>query len=392
MRRRRVTGRFFIFIAILLILVFLIVRPFLSFGTRLESIFESTATYSQKMDGVVIRDEGVMSSDSVVRVEYVAKEATLVSQGDPLANLYTTGYSENLLTRLESTRQSIQSYHKTLLGTIVDNDLNRLETIIDLVALDFKNLVTQQTQGNLQSVTEQLETAMVNRQEYLRQNKRDDTKLTKLYEEENTRLSSIQSWRKSAEAERDGVVSFYLDGYETDLAPALLDSLAPSDIQTVLNGGELAHSSDILSKGVCRIIDQDHWYVAVVDDAANWNPVVGLEYYLQLEGYEDLSYSAVVTSVQKSGGSVLAVLEINQPIGSLLYQRSGKVILSTSLKALAVHGSALSNENGQMGVWLYDTPGGTFVPVEVLYNEGDIYLIQPLVDGALQIGQKVLIK
>lgn len=392
MRRKRVTGRFFIFIAIIVIVIFLIVRPYLFSDTKLENIFSSTATYSQTMDGVLIRDETVMSYDSIVRVEYVAKEATLVSEGDTLANLYTTGYTESLLSRLESTRESIQAYHKSLLGTIVDNDLDRLETIIDLVALDFKNLVTQQTQGDLQTVTEQLETAMVNRQEYLRQNKRDDTKLTKLYDEENTRLSSIQSWRKTAEASQDGVVSFYLDGYELDLTPSLLDSLSVSDIQTVLSGGSLANTSDILSTGVCRLIDQDQWYVAVLDDAANWNPVVGLEYYLQLEGYEDLSYNATVRSVQKSGGKVLAVLEIDQPIGSLLYQRSGKVILSTSLSALAVHGDALYNNNGQMGVWLYDTPDGTFVPVDVLYNEGDIYLIQPQVDGALQVGQTVLIK
>ena len=45
-------------------------------------------------------------------------------------------------------QQNIQAYHKTLLGTIVDNDLDRLDTIIDMVAVDFKNLATQQTRGN----------------------------------------------------------------------------------------------------------------------------------------------------------------------------------------------------------------------------------------------------
>lgn len=392
MRRRRVTGRFFVFIAILVIVVVLIVSPFLRVGVKEDMIFESTATYQQKLNCVLIRDESVVSSDSTVRVEYLAKESTLVGQGEPVANLFATGYSENLLTRLETTRQNIQSYHRTLLGTIVDSNLDRMETIIDLVAMDFKNLVTQQTRGNLQNVTDQLKTAMVNRQEYLRQNKRDDTKLTKLYEEENTRLSGIQSWRKTSEASRDGVVSFYLDGYESDLTPALLDSLSPTDIQTVLAGGKLPHTDDIRADGIYRLIDQDKWYVAVVDDSNVWNPVVGLKYYLQLEGFEDLSYTALVTNVQKAGGTVLAVLEIDQPIGPLLYQRSGKVTLSTSLSSLAVRGHALYNDNGQMGVWLYDTPGGTFVPVEVLYNDGDNYLIQPLVDGALQVGQRVLIK
>jgi len=45
-----------------------------------------------------------------------------------------------------------------------------------------------------------------------------------------------------------------------------------------------------------------------------------------------------------------------------------------------------------MGVWLYDVPGGTFIPVVVLSNDGKNALIQPLVDGAIDVGQRVLIK
>ena len=392
MRRRKIKGRFFVFLAILLVAVFLIVRPFLNFGSSEDVIFTSTASYQQQMPCVIIRDEAVTESSATVRVEYIANECTEVSTGDTIANLFTTGYSESLLTKLETTRQNIQAYHKTLLGTIVDSDLNRLETIIDIVALDIKNLVTQQNRGNQQTVVEQLETAMVNRQEYLRQNKRDDTKLTQLYEEETSRLNSIQSWRQVSTASTDGVVSFYLDGYENDLTLALLDSLSPTDIQTVISGDPLAHTKDVLSDGIYRIVDQDKWYMAVVESADVWNPVVGQEYFLQLEGFEDLSYAATVTNVQKSSGTVLAIFEINQPIGPLLYQRSGKATLSISLSSLAVRSRALYNQNGQIGIWLYDVPGGTFVPVEVLKTEGDISLIQPAVDGSLQPGQRVLIK
>lgn len=392
MQRRRVAGRFYIFLALMLLIVFLIARQFLDFGSGEDVIFTWSSDAKQKMDCILIRDEAVTASDSVVRVEYFATENTLVNEGDTIANLFATGYSESLLSRLETARQNIQAYHKTLLGTIVDSTLNRMETIIDLSAVDFKNLVTQQTRGNLQTVTEQLETAMFNRQEYLRQNKRDDTKLTKLYEEENTRLSSIRSWRKISTAEKSGVISFYIDGYEKDLTVDTLDALTPADVETVLRGGKLANTKETQENGIYRIVDQNKWYVAVVTDTAVWNPVVGQEYFLQLEGFEDLSYTAMVTAVQKSMGQVLAVFEINDPIGPLIYQRTGKATLSISLSSLAVRTRALYNQGGQLGIWLYDVPGGTFVPVEVLTTDGDISLIQPQVDGALQPGQRVLIK
>lgn len=296
------------------------------------------------------------------------------------------------MSNLETTRQNIQAYHKELLANILDSDLERLDGVVNTMALEFKNLITHQTTGNLETVSAQLETAMVNRQEYLRRNKREDTKLTKLYEEENTRLSSIQSWRKVSTAEKSGVVSFYLDGYESDLSADDIETLSIADVRTVLNGGKLANTQKTMNEGIYRIVDQDDWYVAILANAEEWTPVVGQSYFLQMEGYDDLSYTATVTSVLKESGNVLAVFKVDDPMGSLIYKRTGKAQFSITLTGLSVDSKALYDQQGQIGVWLYDVPGGTFVPVEVLHDDGDIAMIQPLVDGVLQLGQKVLIK
>ena len=393
MRRKRVTGRFFIFLLALLVIAFLILRPLLFRGVRETVVMMANASQRQTVDCIIIRDEAVTAADSAARVEYIAAEDSLVAEGDNIANIYATGYSESLLNNLENTRKNIQDYHKQLLANIVDADLNRLDAVVNLMALEFKNLITRRTTGNLKTVTGQLQTAMVNRQEYLRQNKRGDNKLTKLYEEENTRLASIQSWRKVSTADRAGVVSFYIDGYENDLSPDRLSALSIADARAVLSGANLANTKATRSGGIYRIVDQDKWYVAVLTDGAGWTPVQGQDnYFMQLEGFDDLSFTAAVYSVQKENGATLAVFEINDPIGPLIYQRTGKAQFSITLTGLSVRADALYNQNGQMGVWVYDVPGGTFVPVEVLSTDGNIAMIQPLVDGALQLGQTVLIK
>lgn len=392
-KKRRVTGRFYLFLLLLLVIAFLIARPFLFGGPRVSQIMMANAPQEQTVDCVLIRDEHLIESDSTARVEYIAPENSLVAAGDVVANLYTTGYSENLLNNLEATRSKIQEYHKQLLNNIVDADLNRLDQLVDMMAMEFKNLITHQTTGNLKNVTAQLETAMVKRQEYLRQNKRTDNKLTKLYEEENARMANIQSWRKVVNADRDGVVSFYLDGYEKDLTPATIKSLTIQDIRTVLGGAPLATTQSTRQNGICRIVDQDKWYVAVLIEGNNWTPMVGQDnYYMMMEGFDDLAFNAAVTSVQKDSGITLAVFEVDNPMGPLIYRRTGRAQFSITLQGLAVRAEALYNDNGQMGVWVYDVPGGTFVPVEVLSTNGNIAMIQPLVDGALTLGQTVLIK
>ena len=172
-----------------------------------------------------------------------------------------------------------------------------------------------------------------------------------------------------------------------------LHGLSIADVKLVLAGSDLANTRDTRQNGIYRIVDQDHWYVAVLIEGNNWTPMVGQDNYnMMMEGFEDLAFSAAVTSVQKDNGVTLAVFEIKDPIGPLIYRRGGKAQFNIELTGLSVRVEALYNQNGQMGMWVYDVPGGTFVPVEVLSTDGTIAMIQPLVDGALQLGQTVLIK
>lgn len=390
-RRYRIKGRFYLFLLAILIIAFLILRPYLSIGDRVEVLSMASSAVTHTMDCVIVRDEQLVTATSVARIEYVAAEDTLLSPGDTVAYLYSTGYSETELAKLETIRENIQAYHKTKLENIIDNNLERLELFVKQRALEFKNLVTHKNGGNLLTVTRLLETAMVNRQEYMRSNMRNDMKLNNLYQQENARLSSISSWRVESTANSGGVVSFYTDGYENYLNASTASTLTVSDVKRVLAGEKLGEPS-VREKDVYRLVNQNLWYAAIIASVDTWNPVIDQQYTMQFEGFEDLIFEARVRSVSQDEGSVVAVFEINSPIGALIYQRTGKVKVSANFTGISVSTKALYKENGQNGVWLYDVPGGTFVPVTVLSSDGKMALIQPVVDGALYTGQQVLIK
>ena len=97
MRRKRVTGRFFLFLLALLVIAFLILRPRLFPGSKETVIMMANADQRQTVDCVIIRDESVTLAESTARVEYIAPENSLVTAGTTVANLYATGYSESLL-------------------------------------------------------------------------------------------------------------------------------------------------------------------------------------------------------------------------------------------------------------------------------------------------------
>src|SRR5699024_6095102 len=135
-----------------------------------------------------------------------------VSQGDQVCQVYTSGYAEKELERLETVRKSIRSYHQQILGTIVDEGLERLEQQVSSAALELKTLIRNKSGGSLLNLERQLEEVMSQRQEYLRQTQRQDYKLNDLYDQETKRVAALDAWRQSVTAPRDGLVSFYLDG------------------------------------------------------------------------------------------------------------------------------------------------------------------------------------
>lgn len=393
MSRRRVTGRFYVLLLLIVAVGgYFAWREFYPHTARTAVIGVASASDTRTMEGVIIRDEPVTSYEGTGRVSFVASEGEMVKAGDEVAYVYASGYSEKEMLKLEDVRQSIREYHQEILSNIVDQELERLDNNVNAKAVELKTLINHKSSGSLIRLVEQLEDAMLERQDYLSQNRREDPKLNQLYEEERNRENNIASWQTIQTASSDGMVSFYLDGCESFLSVDNLESLTPEDIRAILNGAtpESDDASRLLQP-VFRLINTEKWYVMVLCDDASWTPVTGQEFSFQFSGYEDLVYSGVVTRIQKTDNETMALLEVTDPMGPMANLRCGEIVLGANLQGLLVPSSAIVNQGGQMGVLLSDVPGGTFIPVNVLSRGEAGVLISPTVEGALSAGQTVLL-
>ncbi len=392
MGKLRVTGRFYVFLTLVMAIILFLFRDSLFGSGEIAVVYEATASDIRSVNAVIVRDEEMISSKQVSRVEYIASEGTLVTTGDPVLYVYSLEYSEKLIRELSNVRKNIQTYHNILLGNEIDSTLEVYDLTVKQKALDLKNLIYRNASGNFLSLVSQLEDAMEERRAYMSSTMRSDTKLIKYYDEEKQKISAIDAWRNTMLAKEDGVVSFYLDGYENDLKTENIDEITIDQVRKVISGEKLSVTSVRDEVNVARIIDQNHWYLIVLAEDGKWNPVNGQMYSFQMIGFEDLLYTGVVKSVQKMGDTVMAQLEITDPIGPLMYQRSGKAAIGANLSGLRVPAKAIIKQNGQTGVLLYDVPGGTFIPVEVLSEDNNDALIMPLVEGVIGSGSRVLIR
>lgn len=392
MARMRVTGRFYLFLILVTAFILFLFRDSLFGSGEIAAVYESTASDVRTAKAVIVRDETLVSQKQVSRVEFIAEEKTLVNANDPVAYVYSLEYSEKLIRELNNTRKNIQAYHNVLLGNELDSALEVKDLTVKQKTIDLKNLVQNSASGDFLKLVDQLEEAMEDRRSYMSSTMRSDAKLIKYYNEEKQKLSAIDSWRKEVTAGRDGVVSFYLDGYESQLTYENTNALTLDQLRKVLAGEQLGGVSVRAETDIFRVVNQNNWSIMIISEDTGWNPVVGQEYSFQMIGFEDLVYTGTVARIQKSGSTIMAQLNVTDPIGPLIYQRSGEVALGANLKGLSVPVKAIVEQNGQTGVLHYDVPGGTFIPVEVLSRDGDTALIMPLVEGVLGTGSHVLIK
>ena len=138
MARKRVTGRFYVFLMLVAALVLFLFRDSIFGASEVVNVLDGAASDVRSAQAVIIRDELPATETQVTRVEYVADEHTLVKKNDIVAYVYSLEYSEKKLQELNRTRKNIQEYHKVVLGKELDSQLEVYDLNVKQKALELK--------------------------------------------------------------------------------------------------------------------------------------------------------------------------------------------------------------------------------------------------------------
>jgi hypothetical protein len=241
--------------------------------------------------------------------------------------------------------------------------------------------------GNLLNQELLLKEAIGNRHTYLKQKYIEDTKLTRLYDNENSQLQRIETWTKQFTAMDNGIISFYTDGFEAALNTSTSLAYSPQDVRSMLSGQ--VPESAIRPKNaidIFRLVRQYDWGALMLADDLSWNPVVGDQYRMLIESFENTTVMVTVESVTRSGGELMVRLKADSAIEPILYTRSARVQLSKSVITYAVPASAIINQEGIIGVVVQYKEGPYLVPVEVVSQDATQAHVVPVHAGHLYEG------
>ncbi len=395
-KRRSGFGRVLFVLAVLGFSGWYIYTTLVPNGFRTALVTTGTRGFSYRGNALIVRNETSYDEDGVTSVEYIAEEGSLVPRSGLICMVYTAGYSQKEVNQLQNLRDQIKEYHLDLLAkeATLDQKMTRLESEVLQRAGEVRRMV-QGAKGNMLNMERLLDSAITARQNYLREKYRDDTRLTRLYDDEGTQEKRINSYTTQRSAGQDSLVSFYTDGYE-QLSPSNFDQVSPAQVRAMLGGAKPEKGA--VQRGrttIYRLVRNSGWGVLLLLNSPDWTPGQGESYQLKLEQFENTVVNATVSSFTRTGGELLLRLSVSGDVSPVLSMRTCQAQIGQYVSSMRVPTNCLyrqpNRETGDImtGVVKIDGASMPFVPVSVISTEGEYTYIEPLQPGLLDIGDSV---
>ena len=374
----------------------------------METSLPSTAIVQESSLGnyydgtlVIARNERLISTENKTRIDFEAQEGSKVHRSQAICKVYSSGYNQTEINRLNTYRDQIEAYHSNqVLKTYVDAALDSENAAIDALAQQVRALVQGRGVGSLSSIEKQLDSALTSRKNYLRQKYPDDQELSQLYKVENDQIKKISSWTTTYTADEDCLVSFYTDGYEEFVNSRTYGTLMPTDVKNVIRG--VSPNMDTVSKGnepIYRAVIEDEWYALFLCNDPDWNPVVGEVYRMQLTGFENYIVDGKIMSFTRIGNDLLLRMRIEGNVAPVLNSRTCDATVGDFVFGVRVPVDALyslkDDRTGKESIGVIVLDGGlqTFVEVIVIsYTDENMAFVRPTLSGSpLEAGKTVML-
>jgi len=345
---------------------------------------------------VIARNEKLYETENKTRVDFIASEGSRVSRSSVICKVYSSGYNQTEINRLQTYREEIQDYHVgQVFNTYVDAALDADNNEISSLAQQVRTLVQGRGVGSLSNLENQLQSALNVRKNYLRQKYPDDQSLSELYKVENDQLKKIESWTTTYTANEDCIVSFYTDGYESSVNANTYESLTPADVRNVIRG-IVPQQTTAVQRGsdpIFRTVVEDEWYALFLCTDREWNPVVGEQYQMQLTGFDNYVLPAQVESFTRIGGDLLLRMRVRSSVEPVLNIRTCGATVGDFVSGVYVPIRALYTLDNMIGVVVLEGGLQTFVPVTVIsYPDEETAFVRPTLSGSpLSEGKTIML-
>ena len=180
--------------------------------------------------------------------------------------------------------------------------------------------------------------------------------------------------------ENTGVVSYYIDGYESYFTPEKLSDIDPAwALELEAQPTNTVRTTTEANQALFKVVNSDSWYVALIMDAEGASKFAeGQKITVAFSDSSEDQVSAVIESVESKGNSWLIIAEAKRFYEPYLRIRTCDVkVISKTYSGLVVPLTAIcSDAEGHEGVLVKQIDSSyDFVRIKVLTTSDDVAIV-----------------
>ena len=338
------------------------------------------------VSGYLVRDEEVLPDNSGL-VYITREEGERVSKGNSVAVVYHSQESLSQAQQLEDLRIQLEQLEYAQSVATGSQEVLKLDSSIMDSIYTVRQSMNNEQYTDAEKEASTLRTLILKR-DYTYSGEGD---IEGQIEALTTQLRSLASAAKSGSTavtvSKGGYYSSLVDGYETVLTPASLETMTPTSLREI-------HPDTSLSSSVGKMIYGNSWYyVTAMSTETAALLTEGSKVTLRFVSGLEQDVPMIVERISADDhGQTLVVLKADQyvSITTLLRDQNAQIILKSydgirvPQESLRVWKRTITNEEdgtetteSLVGVYCRIGVEAQFKPVNVVYQGEDYYLVEP---------------
>ena len=346
-----------------------------------ETLFRTTVNNSICTQGIVIRDETVLSQTKGGILSYQVQEGGKVAQSSVIANKYATEQDMLSQEKIESIdREIVVLTEAQKKGSTAAATIDSVTSLLNEAYLSLMTDINNRSYDALEESRLKLQELFCKKRIVIGKEQDFNARIEALKQERNGLQNSISQSTGKIESPESGYFSQYIDGLESKYNCDNAEKVTLSELNGLFEQKQ-NYQADANGDSIGKLIKSFEWkFVTSVSSAELPSIKPGASVHLIFPSYGNTKYKASVANVESGNGQERNIVVLNCDIidSSIARMRLEEVeIVLSEVPGIQVPKKAVRYENDTIGVYEKIGKKLYFRKIDQLY-ETDEYIISAL--------------
>lgn len=380
-RKKRVTS-LYIFPVLFFIICLSYTIRFLFFNIETEVVKYDSVENSIKTQSLIVRSEWVCPIPVGVELDYKVNEGEKVSKGRKVLQIVKNNQAdENISIKIKQLEERINEIKQAdINNNFFSQDKEKIEKSIDENVRELKRIAKSGDYKDFETVKADLIANQYKKSLIYGTGSFFGKNLEQLEKEKSSLENIYKNNIDDIFAQRGGVVSYQLDGYEQILNPENIKDFKLKDIKEIIDSINLKsdEKNEETSEGI-KIIDNYEWYICSIVQPEVFEGIKpGKKVKLRFNDFEGVQVNGEIYKVSEAvDDGMLIVTKINEYLDGFYKKRIANVdIIKDYNEGFLVPSDSIVEKDKIKGVYVLKSGRIKFVPVVVLSSVEGKYLVR----------------